>query len=195
MIREPMVKGAAIREFVAWYEQRHGIERLRTIAERAPEDLRHYLDPDDPLNILASSWYPARLVHSILDTLSEGATRSEIAKMAHDSNRWVVARGMNSVYRFMLERLVTPEMYAACVPWMWRQLHTTGERRITMTSDHGFESVVAHWPGHHPVLCVLVIETMCAVLEAMGKTGVRWTRRSCVSRGDRACVTDVTWRA
>src|SRR5690242_5834938 len=95
---EPMMKGAMIREFVHWYELHQGTDRLRLIAERVPEDLRSFVDPDEPMvKILASSWYPVRLVHSILDTLAEGRSEAQIVKMVHDANRWVVKRGMNSV--------------------------------------------------------------------------------------------------
>jgi hypothetical protein len=88
---EPMIKGAVLREFVHWYETHHGIERLRTLAQNLPDDLRSYIDPDEPIvNLLAASWYPSRLGSLLLDRLSEGLSQAEIERMAHDANRWIV---------------------------------------------------------------------------------------------------------
>jgi hypothetical protein len=192
---EAMVKGAVIREFVTWFELHQGRERIRTIAERAPEDLRDLLDPDEPLvRILPSSWYPARLVHSILDTLSEDIPEARLVEMAHDATRWAISRAMNGVYRFTFEKLASPQVYAALVPRLWRQLHTTGERRLQVTGPGQAESVVSSWAGHHPLLCTITVEMMCGLFEKMGCKDVRYKRTSCVSRGAKECVTRVTWR-
>jgi hypothetical protein len=192
---EPMIKGGVLRDFVHWYEHVHGNDGLREIARRVPEDLRTLIDPDEPfVHILAASWYPARLTHSILDVVTEGLDSRAVERIAHDSNRWIVQRGMSSVYRFALRRLVTPEMYAVSVARLWRQMHNTGDREIKLTSPTSAQSFVRNWGGHHPVVCTITIETMCAVLECMGKKDVRWTRTACVARGATECVTRVDWR-
>jgi hypothetical protein len=192
---EPMIKGAVLREFVQWYETNYGMEGLRSVAGNLPEDLRRYIDPFDPLvNLLASSWYPSRFCNLLLDAVGEGRTHAELEHLAHDATRWIVARGMNSVYRFALRRLITPEMYALSVPRLWRQLHTTGDREVQVTSRTTLESKVKSWPGHHPILCTVTIETMCAILETMKCRDVKWRRVSCVSRGASECVTHVEWK-
>ena len=163
---EPMIKGAVLREFVRWYEQNHGTERLRLVAQNVPDDLRRYIDPDEPIiNLLAASWYPSRFCDVLLDTIGEGLSDAEIERMAYDANRWVVAHSMTGVYRFALRRLVTPQMYALSIPRLWRQFHTTGDREVRVTSPTTAESSVRRWPGHHPILCTVTIETMCAILE------------------------------
>jgi len=84
---------------------------------------------------------------------------------------------------------------------MWKQLHSTGEREVTIFEEPGpngerrAESIVRDWPGHHPVLCTVTIETMCAIFETMGCREVEWRRTKCISKdGGRACVTERTWR-
>ena len=189
-----MIKGGMLREFVSWYEEKHGVERMRWLAARLPEEARRFIDPDERLvNVLAASWYPARFTHAILDVVSEGLAEKEIERMCRDSTRWIVQRGMTSVYRFALRRLITPEMYAASVPRLWRQLHTTGDREIKLTSKTSAESFVRSWPGHHAVLCTITVETMCAIFESMGKKNLRWKRSACVSRGGRECMTSLAW--
>lgn len=190
-----MIKGAVLREFVQWYESHFGMDGLRAVAENLPEDLRHYIDPYEPVvNMLAASWYPSRFCNLLLDAVSEGRSHAELELLAHDATRWIVARSMSSVYRFALRRLVTPEMYALSVPRLWRQLHSTGDREVKVTSDTTLQSKVLNWPGHHPVLCTVTIETMCAILETMKCQDVTWRRVACVSRGGSECVTQVEWR-
>jgi hypothetical protein len=199
---EPMIKGAAIREFFTWYERTHGIESVRVLVRHAPADLRPLLDPEEPLvKLLPSTWYPCRLVHPMLDAVKERMSDAAFNAMAKDANRHLVRQGMNSVYRFFLEKLVSPELYATLVPRFWRQLHTTGVREMTIvtSNDDGSGeaiSITRDWAGHHPLLCVCVIETMCAIFEQMGKKDVKWSRESCVGVGVGAseCRTRLTWK-
>lgn len=188
------MKGAVLRGFVEWYEAHHGQDSTRLLAEGLPADLRRELDPDEPgVKLLASSWYPARLCHAILDTITGDLSEAQVERMAHEATRWFVGRGSTGIYRFMLRRLVTPEMYAFSVARLWRQWHTTGDRAVSITSPTTAESKVLRWGGHHRVLCTVTIETMCAVFETMGCRGVTWKRTACVSRGSKECVTLVEW--
>lgn len=192
---EPMIKGAAIREFVAWYEARYGKEPLHQMAARVPADLAHHIDPEaSTMTFLASTWYPARLVHAMLEAICETTSEAELELAIKEATRDIVQRGGSTVYRFFFHKLVTPELYAAAVPRLWRQLHSTGDRRITIVRPGLAESVVSRWPGHHRMLCTITIETMCALFGNMGKKDVRWHRAACISRGDRECLTRVTWR-
>ena len=192
---EAMIKGGAIREFFAWYERKFGIESVRDMARRVPSDLAPLVDPDDPVvHFLASSWYPARLVHSMLDTMNEGRSDLEIERLARDATRHVVANGMGSVYRFLLEKLGSPQIYASMIPRMWRQLHDTGDRSVEIVEEGRAISKVANWAGHHRVLCMLSTMLMCAIFEQMGKKNVKWTCTRCISRdGGRECVYEVRW--
>ena len=192
---EAMIKGGAIREFFAWYEERFGRESLRAMARHVPSDLAPLVDPDEPVvHFLASSWYPARLVHSMLDTMNDGRTALEIERLARDATRHVVAHGMSSVYRVLLAKLGSPQIYARMIPRMWRQLHTTGDRTVEIVEDGHAISKVANWAGHHRDLCIITTCLMCAVFEHMGKKNVKWTCVRCVSRdGGNECVYDVRW--
>jgi hypothetical protein len=119
---------------------------------------------------------------------------AELDRIVKDATRFVVKQTMNGVYRFLLENLITPDMYALSVPRLWRQLHTTGRRRIEIAGPGEATSIVSAWPGHHPLLCSIAIATMCGVFEVMGCRDVRWERIECVSEGGRQCVTRVRWR-
>ena len=194
MAPEPMIKGGAIRAFFEWYQEQYGVERIRELARKAPEDLRAALDPEQPLvTILPASWYPSRLAHAMLDALHEGKSDAELSELFRRGNQTVIDRSF-SVYRFLLEKLVTPEMYAAAIPRLWRQLHSTGPRRIKIEGPGEATTIVTDWPGHHPLLCTIRIETMRAIFLRMGKKNVEWKRIKCVSvHGGRECVTKLTW--
>lgn len=197
MANEALIKGAALREFFAWYERRFGIESVRAMAARMPEGSRELLDPDEPIvRILSASWYPASLAHAMLDAVAEQRSSSELDRLLREASREVVKNGMNSVYRFLLEKLVSPEMYARMIPRLWRQLHSSGDRTMEIVGEGEARSRIARWPGHHPLLCGLTNELMCAVFEAMGCRNVRWERVRCVSRdGGDECVSTVRWLA
>lgn len=194
-VDEPMMKGATIRELFTWYEQTHGRERVRRMAARAPADLRALLDPDEPLvRILASTWYPARLVHSMLDTVTDGLTEAEVDKLARDCGRAFTTSKLRGVYKLLFARIVSPEMYASNIQRMWSLIHDTGERRIDIVGPGEARSVIANWPGHHRVLCQITVGTMCALLETMGCKSVDSERVSCVSGGAKECVSRVMWQ-
>jgi hypothetical protein len=195
---EAMIKGGAIREFFAWYERKFGEGSIRHMARQVPADLAPLLDPDEPVvHFLASSWYPARLVHSMLDTMNEGRSELEIERLGRDATRHVVSNGMNSVYRVLLSKLGSPEIYARMIPRMWRQLHDTGDRSLVITGPGHATSRIMRWEGHHPTLCMLSTQLMCAIFEEMGCRDVRWRRVRCIGRTGPAsgeCVYDVTWK-
>lgn len=196
MSAEAMIKGGAIREFFAWYQQKFGLERVRAMARQMPEELRPLLDPDDPIvHFLASSWYPARLVHAMLELAMEGRTELETQRWARDATRHVVKHGMNSVYRVLLSKLGSPEIYARMVPRMWRQLHDSGDRSVVITGEGRATSRIANWRGHHALLCLLSTDLMCAVFEEMGCRNVKWRRVQCLSHGGGGseCVYEITW--
>lgn len=195
-MREPMVKGAIIRDFVEWYGERHGATTVHDLGRRLPAEHRALLDVDAPaFHLLASSWYPAKLVHAIFDVLAEGRTPEEMRRFIHDANRDFLRTGgaSKSVYRFFLEKLATPDLYAFLVPRFWKQLHSTGEREVKIVRRGLAESTTRAWSGHGPHLCTMAIETMCTVFETMGMSNVSWDRVLCVSNGDALCKTIVRW--
>lgn len=191
-----MIKGGAILELLAWYEDTRGASEMRALSRRLPPELGALVDPDRPVSgLLGSSWYPSRLVWALLDDLAANRSEAEVRRLVKEATRWAVRRGTKGLYGFILEKLATPEMYSLAVPRLWKQLHTTGERRMRVVGPGEAESAVSRWPGHHRHLCTLTIELMCAVFERMGLRDVTWERASCVAEGGAECVTRVRWRA
>jgi hypothetical protein len=186
---EPKVKGALVREMLLWYGARFGHEATARLAEAVPPHLASLVDASQPaLGILAASWYPMALITPMLDRVLEGC-HDEGRELARDANRDVVPRLIRGVYRIAFRAVASPELYARHVARLWRRLHTTGDRSMTLRAPGEALSVVENWPGHHPLVCWLTIYTMAYVFEAMGYK--QWTveRLCCVGHGAARCET------
>jgi hypothetical protein len=123
------IKGAAFREFVAWYEQELGRAQLLTLLRSIPDDLRRELELDparESLGILSSRWYPADAIHALLDAIIAGIDpdrRRESIERAADAVMRATLRG---VYRILFEWLATPDRYARFADRLWRSYYDSG---------------------------------------------------------------------
>ena len=183
------IKGAAVREFLLWYERKNGEDSLAPLVADLPPELARLLDPRGRAGgILASSWYPCTLIHRMLDRICEGRT-DEGRAMARDANAEVVPRMIRGVYGVLFRAIASPRLYAANIDRMWRRLHTTGKRTLVLRGGSEGLSVVEGWTGHHPTLCWVTIYTMVYLFHAMGYERVSVERLECVSHGAARCAT------
>lgn len=190
------IKGAAIRELVRCYVREHGADDLRRAIEALPAELKSDLDLDEEaLGILSSTWYDVRIVHALLDALVARHPPAERRTLLATTAREAVHASASGVYRFVVGQIVTPGFYARNIQRLWNMLHDSGQREILIERDGLARSRTWDWPGHHPLLCDVAIETMCAVLELTGREEVVAVRRTCVSDGARECLVDVRWKA
>jgi hypothetical protein len=194
-VTQPRIKGSAIRELVRWYARTHGMAGIETAVRAMPQDLAKDLDlSDEALGILSSGWYDVRIVHALLDALVLPFPPAERRALLASGAREAVRASASGVYRFVIAQIVTPGFYARNIQRLWRMLHESGHREILIEREGHARSRTWDWPGHHPLMCDVTIETMCAVFELTGREDVVAIRRSCVSDGARECVVDVRWR-
>lgn len=192
---EPMTKGSVLREFARWCADRYGDALVTEMLAEIPEHLRPPVDRDDPAaSLLAATWYPSRVAHSLLDSFASRHEASEIDRLMQEAARSIVKQSTTGVYRFFLVKLVTPELYALSIPRVWTQIHTTGTRRLDIVGPNEAKSIISDWRGHHPLLCTISNATMGALFEEMGKRDVRWERTECVSQRGRVCATTLRWK-
>ena len=154
----------------------------------------HALVLDDvALGLIASRWYPPEMIHAMIEgmfgSLDEETRHAQMREAATAAVR-ATGRG---VYRFALERVVSPRLFAASIQVLWNMIHDSGVRSMSV-SERAIESRTHGWLGHAPLLCSLMAETSAAVLETMGHTEVRWRRDECVANGDARCVIHYSWR-
>ena len=191
----PKIKGAAFREFVLWYERTYGRDHLAAALTRVPIEERAGLRSGIPgLAVLSSSWYPAQVANRLLDAVSEQHDEETLARIAHDGSRAIVDVMLYGIYRFLFERVSTPARYARHIGRLWRQLHSTGERQIRLVGSNRADSTIASWPAHHPLMCLITMETMGAVFEAMRCRDVAVVRTACVTDGAPLCRATIEWK-
>ncbi len=190
------IKGAAIREMVRWYARTYGIDTLTRAAKTLPPEVAGQLDlQDDALGIIASTWYDARVVHAMLDSIVEPYPAGDRHALIRTAAREGVRTSMGGVYKFVIGQIVTPGFYARNIQRLWRMLHDGGSREIVVVKEGLAVSRTWDWPGHHPLLCETAIETMCAIFELTGKKDVVARRTQCVSHGATECVAEVRWHS
>ena len=191
---EPKIKGAAIREMLLWHDQRYGHAETVALTTSIPAALLTRLDTTRPaLGVLGASWYPCSLTHPMLDKVVE-IRGNEGRELANAANRDVVPRMIRGVYRMIFRTVATPELYARHIHRLWRRLHTTGDRSMTVREPGEAHSVVANWPGHHVFLCWMTIYTMAYVFEAMGYPHWSVERIACVAHGAPRCETVIRYK-
>jgi len=77
------IKGAVIREFVLWCEQHDDRARLQRVLRALERAYPDAIDATRPgAGLLASQWYPAELVHVMIDAIIEGRAQEELDAMA-----------------------------------------------------------------------------------------------------------------
>jgi hypothetical protein len=188
------VKGNAIREFLLWYETRHGTAHHQALWQRLDPVARKDLDPERPaLGLLASTWYPTSVLFPILDEVSRGLSAQARSKLAREGTAAVVRVATRGIYQTLFRTVASPERYARYIQRAWSFLHSTGTRSIEIREPGLALSIIADWPGHHPLLCEVTTETMRCLFEAMGCRHVSVDRVACVSDGSRDCRAWVRW--
>lgn len=190
------IKGAAFRELLVWCGRTYGQERLVAHVQAMPRALAAELDPrKEALGVLASQWYPAELVHALLDELARGRSPAELEAFTRDASRAVMQATLRGLYRVLFEWMASPARYARYAPKLWSSYYDSG--RLSIQYDEGEAtavSTITQWPGHHPLICDLNRGASPVIYATMGCKDARCTRVACVSRGDAECRFITTWR-
>lgn len=188
------IKGAAFREFLNFCASRHGEATLREAAERVAPEWQAMLDADRAvLGIIASQWYPAPLVHSLLDALTGHLTREQRGELADAAARAIMNRMLRGVYKTLFQLMATPARYRRFGPKLWSAYYDTGNFRVEMPDDKTAVCIITNWDAHHPFICDLNCASAVPVYELMGCVGVRVIRTECVSEGSERCEYVTNW--
>jgi hypothetical protein len=187
------IKGAAFREFLIFYSQRVDPARVAA-AVRAIESSALSAERAD-FGVMQNVWYPAELVHELLDRLTEGFTEQELERMAQDAAIHVMSATLRGVYKTMFSLIATPERYARHIPKLWRVHYDNGEPAILTRGPNEHRISFLAWESHHPFVCRLNMAAALPIYEAMGCKGVSWRRAHCKSQGGEHCTAIVTWKA
>jgi hypothetical protein len=173
---------------------RLGHDQAEALLARIPAPHRDCFDSShETFGILASTWYPAPVVHALCDAMTHGLSLAEQNALARGSSRALMEATLKGLYRFLFEQLVSPERFAALAPRVWRTYFDSGERRTVVVSPARHDCNVRDWHGHHRFLCLVQMHATTYVYEAAGCRGVATVQVSCVSDGAAECAWTTTW--
>ena len=189
------IKGAAFREFLRFYGNTTSVAALREKASAVPSPLRAALELDAPvLGVVASTWYPAPLVHALLDEITRGMEPAAQHALASTAAQAVMDVTLRGFYKVLFQWMATPERYARYAPRLWQAYYDTGSFEVVPQADaHCAVATVRDWAAHHPFICELNRGASVAIYSAMGLTHVECDRIACVTRGQPECRFVTRW--
>jgi hypothetical protein len=185
------IKGAALAEFLSWYTRVHGRDRLRSL----PESVLDALDLGERGSIvLASKWYPAPIIHELLESLVRDLSAAERQRIVSDGARAVMEATLRGVYRLLFRTMMTPARYAQHSQKLWDRYYSSGRMTKRMIAPEVHATEISDWAGHHPLLCDIHVESARYIYAAMGCKNVDVRRTTCTSNGAQTCSFEVRWR-
>jgi hypothetical protein len=189
------IKGAAFREFLRWYRRKIGDEAVAAQIARLPREVRERLDVSaDAFGVLASTWYPAPVIHAFCDVITEGLAPAQRVALARESSRPLMDATLRGLYRFLFEQLASPSRITMLAPRIWRTYFDSGKRSTEIVSPARHDGIIEDWRGHHPFLCLVQVHATTSLYEAAGCHNVATTQLECISEGAPRCRWSTTWR-
>jgi len=189
------IKGLAFREFIQWYATRHGQARIVHAISKLPASQRESFDLGAPaFGILASRWYPAQLVHALLDASGGARTDAVLENLARDAAVEIMANMMNGIYSFAFSQLASPSRWIALRQQVWDLYFDTGTIQSEYLHEKSICTWFTGWRGHHPLACMLTRSSNLAIFRAMGLEGVEIQLTRCVARDDSRCEVVIRWQ-
>lgn len=190
------VKGAALREFVAWLGARDA-KLLHAVLERMPAHHRSVFNPDLPaLGIISGTLYPAPVVHAFCDAFAAGGDASKTEELIAAGVRVTMEANFASIYKRIFMRLfISPSLYVRHAQRLWNLHFDTGVLSVVQTGPQRLDWRIRDWHDHHPVLCRMVLYSEPAVFGAMGCHDVTTPDATCISDGDEQCSHGIAWSA
>ena len=188
------IRGAALRPFVNWYATTHGHAGLqRAWAVLSDEDRRRFNPAGPGLGISVAAWYPAAVIHQMLDTLLEGMDAHECTTLASLGADSTLTASLTGFLGVAFRTLVSPRVCKAVGPQLWHAFYSGGHIRINDQGRRCHVMEVTGWTGHHGFLCEMNNAAGRAIYRAAGCATVATEQTACTDRGDRACVYVIRW--
>lgn len=189
------VKGAAVREFLVWYQQRFGADGITKLLKHVPPAVQHRFDAARPdLGILASAWYPAEIIHAYCDALVRVHQGFELDAILKEGVAFTMKRNLESLYkRFFIKVLLSPERYVKFGQSLWGMHFDNGALDVRWNGPNTLHWTVDGWQSHHRILCQMVTLSEPSVFGAMGCKHVSSVEKGCVAQGDPRCVHVIRW--
>jgi hypothetical protein len=188
------IKGVAFREFLRFCGDRLGRERITTVLQRIETPEVPAFDPTQPyMGVLPSTWYPAPLIHTLLNRITDGMSPAQRSELASSGATAIMDATLRGIYARLVALFVTPEIYAKHAPKLWQSYYDHGDFLVTIHEGRRAECIIGGWTAHHPLLCEMNVTAANRIYEAMRLAGVETVRESCVGAGGQTCRFVTRW--
>lgn len=195
-IEEDAYKGAALTSFLEWYAAQAGPAKLDAAIDAIPADFRKHLNrAHRSLGILPATWYPAPMVHALLNAIVKQVGPTEIEGFAERAGRAVIQKLIAGLYAGLFRSMASPALYAKYVPKLWRSYYRMGEIQAEVVDSGETRVRMSEWPGHHPLVCDINRAAAGLIFESMGCSQTESVRAKCVHEGHRYCEVVLTYVA
>jgi hypothetical protein len=188
------IRGAALRPFVDWYAATHGDAGLRrALTVLSDADRRRFNGAARGLGISIAAWYPAAVIHQVLDRLLEGMDARGRATLASQGAENTLTASLTGFVGVAFRALASPHVCALVGPQMWHAFYSGGRVRIDAQGRRCHVMEVSGWAGHHGFLCEMNNAAGRAIYRSAGCRAVTTEHAACINRDDRACVYVIRW--
>jgi hypothetical protein len=195
-IEDDAYKGAALTSFLEWYAALAGPVKLDAALDTIPEDYRRQLDRTQrSMGILPATWYPALLVHALLDAIVKQVGATDIDDFAERAGRAVTEKLIGGLYAGLFRSMASPDLYAKYAPKLWRSYYRMGRVEAEVVDSGETRVRMSEWPGHHPLVCDINRAAAGLIFQKMGCAKVESVRTRCVHGGQRYCEVVLTYMA
>ncbi len=187
-LNEDAYKGTALTTFLEWYVTETGPKLLKNALELLPEQYRSSVDPGHrSLGLLSATWYPAPMVHALLDALFGHYTPVQRQTLADRAGRHVIERLITGVYAGLFRAMASPALYAKYSPKLWSSYYRLGRLEAHVVDAGETRVRISDWPGHHELVCLINTAAAVTIFQRMGCLQVEAMRASCAAQGARCC--------
>lgn len=188
------IKGAVVRDVIAWYEHKYGRSRLVEAVEMLPAEFAAEFDVAKPdLGVLPSDWFPAHVVHAILDHTLTNFTEPAYEEFVQNAAAVTVKMFKSGVQRIVFSALITPRTYLKVANLAFRLNYEEGKVLNEEIAPKRHLGHVEGWIAHHPFLCRMNVAIKAEMYGVMGFKGVRVEEQFCRMKGDRMCGSIIGW--
>lgn len=117
--------------FCEQHDDRARLKRaLGALQQAYPSDV----DPErSGGGFLASRWYPAELVHALVDEMIAGRSQAGQDALAKHAASVIMGRTLRGVYKFLFSTFATPDLYARHAQKLWSLHYDNGSCTSTIS--------------------------------------------------------------
>ncbi len=186
--------GTGILGCVEYFEKKYGPSAAHAVIAKLSPASRAFVTPNAPMmGILGARKYPYAMVGDLFRTMMVVARVKDEDAFIRDLTAAGMDATLNTVARFALRYMVSPQTIAENAQKLWNIFHDAGVLRVTPVSETEYTAEISAWPNHDVTVCKIAVEARRRIIERTGRKNVSVSREKCQAWGHDICVYRVRW--